>query len=242
MHTTTSWSSPPPAWRVWEVWGRKHSAWSSTRRHGARRAAGTRSPVPASYRRRSEGGEKHRNRCTSVRLEVRPARGGTEGAHIAERQKQQENTGKEFLFFFFKGFVVLLLRRCGGCSACGDWRSQIWQRVWGRSAQVTPCRRVPSSSHAEAGGEAVRPAWVSRRRRRHRARSFLAPLLLTGVKTKLFTFYQPIMFACAMQRLLMRALNYTVNDRLGFNYFILIVGSFVDCKIKLLYFFFTKGN
>lgn len=38
----------------------------------------------------------------------------------------------------------------------------------------------------------------------------------------------------------MRALNYTVNDRLGFNYFILIVGSFVDCKIKLLYFFFTK--
>lgn len=96
MHTTTSWSSPPPAWRVWEVWGQKHSAWSSTRRHGARRAADTCSPVPASYRRRSEGGEKHRNRCTSVRLEVRPARRRHTSRSVKCSRKTQ---GKNFFFF-----------------------------------------------------------------------------------------------------------------------------------------------
>lgn len=222
MHTTTSWSSPPPAWRGWEVWGRKHSAWSSTRRHGARRAADTRSPVPAPYRRRSEGRETQKQMHVSPSGGPSRARRHRGGTHRGA-SKAAGNAGKEFFFFFKKkkkGFVVLLHRRCGGCSACGDWRSQIWQRVWGRSAQVTPCRHVPSSSHAEAGGEAggeaVRPAWVSRR-----LDSFLAPLLLTGVKTKLFTFYQPDIFACAMQRLLMRALNYTLNNRLGLNYFIL---------------------
>lgn len=71
------------------------------------------------------GGEKHRNRCTSARLEVRPARGSTEGAHIAECQMQQ-NAGKEIKE---KVFVVPSHRRCGGCSACGDRCSQIWQPV-----------------------------------------------------------------------------------------------------------------
>lgn len=119
MHTTTSWSSPPPAWRVWEMWGRKHSVWSSTRCRGARRAAGTRSPVPASYRCRSEGGRERQTDarqpvwrfafCSSPRLKRTntEARRDVGGSRITQRKNRKVYVGPSH-------------RRWGCCSACGD--------------------------------------------------------------------------------------------------------------------------
>lgn len=198
MHTTTSWSSPPPAWRVWEAWGRKHSVWSSAHRHGARRVADTHSPVPASYCRRSGGGG--RNTETDARQRVwrfafrsfpRPARRNTEAARTAERRLQQENAGKGPKCLCSALTQALEMLLC-------VWRLALAHLAAGPSAKCPiPCRRIPNSLHTQAGA-AVWAAWVSRRR----LEAFLAPVLLTGVKTKLFTLYQPIIFVCEMRKLL----------------------------------------
>lgn len=198
MRTTTSWSSPPPAWRVWEAWGPKHSVWSSPRHHGARRAADTHSPVPAPYRRRSKGvvgGLGERNTETDERqprLEVRllqfprgpraetrrRRRGGSHSGCSSRRRKQG------------KGLESL-------CSAdVVAPRVAICARTFGSRSPRPPHCEAPSSMstrspsvHTQRQGGAVRAAWASRR-----LEAFLARLLLTGVKTKRFTLYQPIMF------------------------------------------------
>lgn len=118
------------------------------------------------------GEEKHRNRCTSARLEVGsfpwPARTNTQGARA--------HSG--------------VLHAAGECSALTQalglllcvWRLALVHLAAGPSEKrPTACRCIRNGSHAEAGG-AVRAAWASRR-----LEAFLARLLLTGVKTKLFT-------------------------------------------------------
>lgn len=105
------------------------------------------------------GEEKHRNRCTSARLEVLlpqfPACRNTEGVHTAECRMQQENAGKE------PKSLCSALTQALGLLLC------VWQLVHAHLAagpsakRPTPCRRIPNSSHTQAGG-AVRAAWVSR--------------------------------------------------------------------------------
>lgn len=138
MHTTTSWSSPPPAWRVWEAWGRKHNVWSSACRHRVRRAADTRSPVPASYRRRSEGG-----RETQKQMHVSPTGGSPSAVSRGPRAETQRgytqrNVGcsRKMQGKNQKVFVVPSHRHWGCCSACGNWCTHIWQQVRVRSAQL----------------------------------------------------------------------------------------------------------
>lgn len=185
MHTTTSWSSPPPAWRVWEAQVRIHSAWSSTRRHRARRAAGTRSPVPASSRRWSEGG-----RETQKQMHVSPSAGLPSAVCRGRRAEtprgqarrnvgcSRRTQGKKQ-----KVSAVPSHRRWGCCPVCGDWCSHIWQQVAVRSAQVhvdafptvhTQRQEEQQEQQEQESGVGEPPLGSLR-------------LLLTGVKTKLFT-------------------------------------------------------
>lgn len=94
------------------------------------------------------GEEKHRNRCTSARLEVRlplfprPACRSTEGARTAECWVQRENAGKE------PKSLCSALTQALGLLLC-VWRLALAHLAAGPSAKrPTACRRIPNSSHA----------------------------------------------------------------------------------------------